>query len=99
VEAATQITLGSQVAAKRMSVRDTERLVTRSTREAANPHQSALTQPDKSRDVVRLEEELSDALATRVTIRTGAKGKGQLLIDYSSFDQLEGLIAHLRSRH
>jgi ParB family chromosome partitioning protein len=97
VEAATQITLGSQVAAKRMSVRDTERLVTRATREAAHPHQNALTLLEKSRDVIRLEEELSDALATRVTIRTGAKGKGQLLIDYSSFDQLEGLIAHLRS--
>jgi ParB family chromosome partitioning protein len=97
VDGATQITLGTQVAARRLSVRDTERLVTRAANDAAHPEQKTRKANDKSRDVTRLEEELSDALATRVTIRAGTKGSGQLLIDFSSFEQLEGVIARLRA--
>ncbi|KAF3996961.1 ParB/RepB/Spo0J family partition protein [Glaciimonas immobilis] len=96
VDAATQITLANQVVAKRMSVRDAEKLVTRTTTE-----QNSITRPhgkgkEKSRDITRLEEELSDMLATLVTIKTGAKNRGQLIIDFSDLDTLDGLIARLR---
>ncbi|PUA17900.1 ParB/RepB/Spo0J family partition protein [Glaciimonas sp. PCH181] len=96
VDAATQITLANQVVAKRMSVRDAEKLVTRTTAE-----QNAVARPlgkskDKSRDIARLEEELSDLLATLVTIKTGAKNRGQLIIDFSDLDTLDGLITRLR---
>lgn len=96
VDAATQITLANQVVAKRMSVRDAEKLVTRTTAE-----QNAIARPigkgkEKSRDIARLEEELSDMLATLVTIKTGAKNRGQLIIDFSDLDTLDGLIARLR---
>jgi len=45
----------------------------------------------------RLEEELSDALGTTVAIHAGAKGKGQIRIDFSTLDQLQGLIDRLHS--
>jgi len=49
--------------------------------------------------VARLEEELSGALGTTVTIRTGAKpGSGKLVIHYSSLDQLTALLDRLRHK-
>jgi ParB family chromosome partitioning protein len=94
VDSATQITLANQVVAKRMSVRDAEKLVARAT------EQSAIAKPragkEKSRDIARLEEELSDTLATQVAIKLGAKNKGQLIIDFADLDVLDDLIAKLR---
>ena len=51
---------------------------------------------DKSRDITRLEEELSDALATTVTIKLGARNKGELVIAFGDLDQLDGVIARLK---
>ncbi len=93
VDAARQVTLASRVAAKRLSVRDTERLVARGDSDA---HGGAATSPIKHRDTARLEDQLSEALATRVVIRAGARGRGQVVIDYASLDALDGLIARLR---
>ncbi|KIF83766.1 ParB/RepB/Spo0J family partition protein [Noviherbaspirillum autotrophicum] len=93
VDAATQITLANQIVAKRMSVRDAEKLVTKTAEQAtATPRNGK----EKSRDIARLEEELSDALATQVAIKLGAKNKGQLVIDFANLDALDELIAKLR---
>jgi ParB family chromosome partitioning protein len=43
-----------------------------------------------------LEEELSDALATKVSIRQGSGKKGELIIDFGDLEQLDGIIARLR---
>src|SRR5450830_1347483 len=94
VDAATQITLANVVVAKRLSVRETEKLVTRTLEEAANPVESR--QKEKSGDIARLEEELSDALATPVVFKMGNKGRGQLVIDFADLDVLDGLLTRLR---
>jgi ParB family chromosome partitioning protein len=95
VDNATQITLANQIVAKRMSVRDAEKLVTRTAAE-----QQETARPDspkeKSRDLIRLEEELSDALATPVKIKLGAKNKGQLIIEFANLDVLDVAINRLR---
>jgi ParB family chromosome partitioning protein len=92
VDSAVQITLANQVVAKRMSVRDAEKLVMRaSVEQKASPKKHEV-----SRDTARLEEELSDLLATQVTIKTGTKGRGQLQIDFADLDALDGVIARLR---
>ncbi|HTH44402.1 MAG TPA: ParB/RepB/Spo0J family partition protein [Oxalicibacterium sp.] len=95
-DAATQITLANQIVAKRLSVRDAEKLVVRSTMEQGAGKARA-GEKEKSRDITRLEEELSDALATQVTIKLGAKNKGQLVVEFSGLDALDGIIAKLRS--
>jgi ParB family chromosome partitioning protein len=83
------------VVAKRLSVRETEKLVLRA---GESESQAAGRKPaEKSRDVQRLEEELSDALATQVSIKLGAKNRGQLVIDFADLDALEGVIAKLRA--
>ena len=94
VDAASQINLANQVVAKRLSVRETEKLVTRTVEEAANPVEPRVK--EKSGDIARLEEELSDALATPVVFKMGNKGRGQLVIDLADLDVLDGLLSRLR---
>lgn len=97
VDSATQIALANEIIARRMSVRDAEKLVVRhSTQQQARPGSAA---KEKSRDITRLEEELSDALATPVTIKLGARNKGELVISFANLDQLDGVISRLRSEN
>jgi ParB family chromosome partitioning protein len=96
VDSAQQITLANQVIAKRLSVRETEKLVARAIEEQASPAAAARAK-DKPGDIVRLEEELSDKLATPVMFKIGAKGKGQLIIDFADLDILDGVLARLRA--
>lgn len=95
VDAASQITLASQVVAKRLSVRETEKLVNRTIAELANP--PAPRVKEKSGDITRLEEELSDKLATPVLFKMGSKGRGQMIIDFADLDVLDGVLARLRA--
>lgn len=97
VDAATQIQLANQVVAKRMSVRDTEKLVTKTTTELATPAKHR-DKAEKSRDIIRLEEELSDLLATQVALKLGSKGRGQMLIDFADLDSLDGIILKFRGQ-
>lgn len=96
VDAATQITLANLIIAKRMSVREAEKLVTRTIAGQSETNKPSEKNNAKSRDITRLEEELSDTLATQVTIKTGAKNRGQLIIDFNDLDALDGLIARLQ---
>jgi ParB family transcriptional regulator, chromosome partitioning protein len=76
---------------KGLSVRETERLV-----------QQLLNPPKKSmekivdQDLLRLQEELSDGLGAAVAIRANKQGIGKVTIDFSSLDQLDGLLLRLR---
>ena len=92
VDSATQISLANQIVGKRLSVREAEKLVVRAT----TVQVAAKVGKTKSRDLERLEEELSDALATAVNIRVGARNKGELIIGFAGLDQLDGLVARLR---
>lgn len=94
LQSADQIQLGQNIAARGLSVREAEAMVERALR-PATPRASARAAPD--RDQIRLQEELSDALGTTVAINVGAKGKGQIRIDFASLDQLDGLIDRLRN--
>jgi ParB family chromosome partitioning protein len=96
VDAATQINLANMVIAKRLSVRETEKLVTKTLEEQkASPTEAR--QKEKSGDIVRLEEELSDKLATPVVFKMGTKGRGQMIIDFADLDILDGVLARLRA--
>jgi ParB family chromosome partitioning protein len=96
-DAATQIQLANQVVAKRMSVRDTEKLVAKTTAELSTPVKTR-DKAEKSRDITRLEEELSDLLVTQVTLKMGSKGRGQMIIDFADLDSLDGVILKIRGQ-
>ncbi len=95
VDSATQINLANQIIGRRLSVRETEKLVVRTTTGQNEAKTGKIK--EKSRDIARLEEELSDALATSVSIRLGARNKGELIIGFGGLDQLDGIIARLRA--
>lgn len=87
-----QVEVANQVAAKGLSVRETERLA-RISAEAPKPgHAAKRVDPDTR----RLQDELAEALGTAVSIKAGKKGKGTLAIAYSSLDQLDQIVALLR---
>jgi hypothetical protein len=51
----------------------------------------------KSRDLLNLQEELSECMGSNVTLKEKNKGAGQLIIDYISHEHLEILIANLKN--
>ncbi|MCX7897549.1 MAG: ParB/RepB/Spo0J family partition protein [Rhodocyclaceae bacterium] len=81
----------AEIADKGWSVRETEKRIA----QALRPPSSKAKQ-EKSRDLVRLEEELADALGARVELRANRKGAGQLVIRFATHEQLEGILERLR---
>lgn len=93
LDGATQIAAAEQIAAKKLSVREAERLVQRLTQP-----RKEVTAPRVSRDILNLQESLAEQLGASVVIRQGAKGKGKLTIDYNSADELEGILGRMGIR-
>ncbi len=93
VDNATQIQLANQIIAKRLSVREAEKLVSRLGTDGVS--KLVRKEVHASRDIVRLEEILSDQLGTKVTIKAGTKGRGQLTIDFHGWDHCSALIEKL----
>ncbi len=87
-----QIEAARSVVAKNLSVRDTEKLVGQLLRGAPGKASRKTT----DRDVLRLEEELAQKLGTKVQIKSGNKGRGSVLIQYSSLAQLDAILARLK---
>lgn len=85
--AAKQIETANLIAHKQLSVRETERLVNRIEHPIAKQH------PKHDRDLLRLQENISTKLGAQVVINPGKKGKGTVVIHYSSLDQLEGILS------
>jgi ParB family chromosome partitioning protein len=101
LDRATQITAANQVATKKMSVREAESLVKKLSAEFALTPQKP--KKEKSRDLKRVEEELSDLLMAQVDVHIKKRVKrngrieemGELVIQFGSLDELNGLIERL----
>ncbi|HLX79426.1 MAG TPA: ParB/RepB/Spo0J family partition protein [Burkholderiales bacterium] len=91
LDGARQIEAANRIAARGLSVRDSEALGTRLLRGPA-----ARGKHKTDRDLARLEEEISQRLGTTVQIRPGRKGSGTILVSYSGLDHLEQLLKKLR---
>lgn len=87
-----QVEVANQIAARGLSVREAERLARRSSEAPKGGRPAKRIDPDTR----RLQDELAEALGTTVTIKAGKKGKGTLMLAYSSLDQLDGILARLR---
>jgi ParB family transcriptional regulator, chromosome partitioning protein len=102
LERAAQITAANQITAKKLSVREAESLVKKLSAEFTLAPQKP--GKEKSRDIKRVEEELSDLLGADVEVRIKKRVKrngrvqemGELAIQFASLDELNGLIDKLR---
>jgi len=88
-----QLEVANLVAEKKLSVRETEKLVkgvvegkTKSTKQK---------QP-KDQDILNLEKTLTSRLGARVNIKHSRSGAGTLSINYSSSDELEGILNKIK---
>ena len=103
LERASQITAANQIAAKKLSVREAESLVKKLGAEfnLTSPNKP---KKEKSRDLRRVEEELSDLLTAEVEVRVKKRVKrhgqiedmGEVAIQFGSLEELNGLIERLR---
>ncbi|MDI1349010.1 ParB/RepB/Spo0J family partition protein [Aquabacterium sp.] len=99
LDKAVQITTANEVAAKKLNVRETEKLVAK-VQGVGRQAPLLRVKGEKSRDVLRLEEQLSDLLTAQVGIHIKRKTKrgeqGEVTIQFGSLDELNGLIDKLR---
>jgi len=91
LDGARQIEAGNRIAARGLSVRETEAMVQTMLR---GPGQRRRRKAD--RDLARLEEEVAERLGTTVEIRPGRKGSGKLVLHYSDLEHLEQLLKKLK---
>lgn len=86
--------IARQVTAKGLSVRQTETLVRH--HQAGKAQQKAEPVAAPSADIRRLQDQLSDTLGAVVRIQHSARGKGRLVINYNTLDELDGILAHIK---
>jgi ParB family chromosome partitioning protein len=81
-----------RIAAKGLSVRETEQLV----RQLQAPKKPARPEPKLDPDVRHLQDQLSERLGANVHIQHAASGKGKLVIQYNNLDELDGILDHIK---
>lgn len=106
LDKAEQIVVANQIVTRQLSVRDSESLVRKMIEKPTDDSKESTIKKnlDKSRDILRVEEELSDLLTSQVEVRVKKRGKyqgkkqeaGELVIQFHSLEALNGLIERLR---
>lgn len=87
-----QSAAASTVVSRGLSVRQTEALVRRLVEEKGSSKPQKTLDPD----IKQLQESLSERLGSPVAIQHSAKGRGTLSIKYSSLDELDGILNHIK---
>lgn len=90
-----QLQVARQVVSRSLSVRQTEELVSR-IQQAGPDNVKKLDKPALDPNIRALQDDLSERLGARVAINHGKRGKGKLVIEYSSLDELDGILGHIR---
>jgi ParB family chromosome partitioning protein len=97
LDGAQQILCATEIVAKKLSVRDAEKLANKTNSTRQKP--LLRVKNEKPRDLRRIEEELSDALTATVEIRvkkrTSRGEQGEVAISFGSLDELNGLLDKL----
>ena len=99
LDGAQQILSANEIVAKKLSVREAEKLATRAAQRNARQAPLLRTKHEKPRDLQRIEQQLSDALTAAVEIRVKKRSRhgeqGEVAIAFGSLDELNGLLERL----
>lgn len=101
LSAEKQILLATKVADEGLSVRVTEALV-KKVQKASEENEKATEQVKEKvfdRDALRLQEAISDFLGAKTTIKHKKNGQGSVIIDYSSLDELDGIVSRFNLKY
>jgi len=82
-----QIKIANVIVQKQLSVRETERIVN----QIEHPVLKKVQKPD--RDLLRLQENVSERLGAQVAIKPKKNGQGNIVIHYTSLDQLDDILS------
>lgn len=82
-----------EIVARKLTVRQAEALVNSIKNPSANKNKETTR---KSADIRYLEQQLSEQLCTRVSVKQKSGGKGQLVIDYHNSDELQGILDRIK---
>jgi ParB family transcriptional regulator, chromosome partitioning protein len=95
---AEQIMLATQIHAKRLSVREAEKLVTQQLQSSSRPAATKAQTRNKTidTDILRLQERLADALGTTVKLTAKGKAGGELSIAFHDHESLQALLERLQ---
>ena len=88
-----QIELAHKVAQYQLSVRATEKLVKQTL--AGELQAMIAPKPILNADISQLQSRLADTLGAKVSINHSKRGKGKLVIEYNSLDELDGILEHI----
>lgn len=92
---AQQRALAERIVAEGLSVRDTERLVSRIGTGLPLAGKGPRKKEHKDRDWTRVQDQISDAIGLPVLLRQGRGSRGELTIRFSNMDELDGVIGLL----
>ncbi len=99
LDGAQQIIDAGEIVARKLSVREAEKLVARRIAQVGRQTPLLRAKRQKARDILRIEQQLSDALAAPVEIRvrkrTSAGEQGEVAVAFASLDELNGLLSRL----
>jgi ParB family chromosome partitioning protein len=99
LEGAQQIITATEIVAKKLSVRESEKLVARTNVSSGRQTPLLRAKHEKPRDLQRIEQELSDVLTAAVQIRVKKRTKhgeqGEVAIAFGSLDEMNGLLYKL----
>jgi ParB family transcriptional regulator, chromosome partitioning protein len=88
-----QVAMAHEAVAKGWSVRETERQV-----RLDGKVKLVASAKRPNSDLLKVQDEIADAIGAHVTLKPKAKGAGALVIQYGSLDQLDGIIEKLTGR-
>jgi len=89
-----QLSLAQKVAKDRLSVRQTEALVKKSLSGSSKPAVKKASRVDSN--ITQLELDLASRLGAKVKLDHNKSGAGKLVVSYSSLDELDGILEHIR---
>lgn len=87
-----QLTVANKVVNRGLSVRATEAMVKQVLKNVGEKRAVRIKDPD----IERLQQNISEKLGAKVSINHSNKGVGNIVIHYSSLDELEGVLEHIK---
>jgi ParB family chromosome partitioning protein len=89
-----QAEVGALVAQKKLSVRDTEAIVRRMQSSTEEQAEEPARRADPN--IRKLESDLTEKLGAKVQVQHASSGKGKLVINYHTLEELDGILAHIQ---
>ena len=86
-----QLKAAKEIIAKSMSVRVTEKFIKNFGKEKVEK-----LKQETDKDIQKLEHDLTEKLCSQVSIQHSKNGKGKLVINYHSVDELDGILARIK---